>query len=162
MLIILIVALTLVCAIQAIVASRLLHSALWLAGTSVLTALIMYMLGAHEVAAVELSVGAGLVTILFVFAINITGEEPLQLKSLVPKYLALILTAIGMMSLIFMILPAFNIPIPAELNGTFRQTIWVDRSMDLLLQILLIFAGVLGIIGLLSDDAPFLQKEQEE
>lgn len=67
-------------------------------------------------------------TILFVFAINITGEEPLQLKSLVPKYLALILTAIGMMSLIFMILPAFNIPIPAELNGTFRQTIWVGSK----------------------------------
>jgi uncharacterized MnhB-related membrane protein len=65
----------LVCAVQAVRVQRLLNSALWLAGASALVALLIYMLGAPEVAVIELSVGAGLVTVLFVFAINIAGEE---------------------------------------------------------------------------------------
>ncbi|MHB1482597.1 MAG: hydrogenase subunit MbhD domain-containing protein, partial [Bellilinea sp.] len=67
---VLIAVVTIVCAILAVRASRLLVSALWLAATSALVALEMYLLGAPEIAVIELSVGAGLVTILFVFAIN--------------------------------------------------------------------------------------------
>ena len=72
----LIVAALLACALQAVRGTRLLIAALWLAGASALTALMMFRLGAPEVAVIELSVGAGLVTVLFVFAINIAGEEP--------------------------------------------------------------------------------------
>ncbi len=77
-----------VCAIGAIRADRLLVSALWLAGASALVALMMYLLGAPEVAVVELSVGAGLVTVLFVFAINIAGEEATRARSPIPRPLA--------------------------------------------------------------------------
>jgi uncharacterized MnhB-related membrane protein len=79
------------CAIQAVRASRLLISALWLAGASALTALLMYLLGAPEVAVIELSVGAGLVTVLFVFAINIAGEERLDIMPVMPRPLAWLL-----------------------------------------------------------------------
>lgn len=113
MLLIPIVTLTLVCAIQAIIASRLLHSALWLAGTSILAAIIMYMLGAVEVGVIELSVGAGLVTVLFVFAINITGEDSLDLKSLVPHSLAMMLILIGFLAILFMIIPSFGLQVTA-------------------------------------------------
>jgi len=65
----------LICAIQAIRAERLLVSALWLAGCSALLALAIGLLGAPEVGVVELSVGAGLVTVIFVFAISIAGED---------------------------------------------------------------------------------------
>jgi uncharacterized MnhB-related membrane protein len=58
-------------AVQAIRVKRLISSALWLAGTSALLSISFYLLGAPTVAAIELSVGAGLVTVLFVFAINI-------------------------------------------------------------------------------------------
>jgi uncharacterized MnhB-related membrane protein len=78
----------LVCAVLAISAKRLLVSAIWLAVTSALVALMMYMLGAAQLAVIELSVGAGLVTVLFVFAINISGEEPLNLIPVMPKPLA--------------------------------------------------------------------------
>ena len=64
----------LLCAVMAVRTQRLLVSALWLAGASALVSLWMYILGAPEVAVIELSVGAGLVTVLFVFAINIAGE----------------------------------------------------------------------------------------
>ncbi|MDO9122475.1 MAG: NADH-quinone oxidoreductase subunit J, partial [Anaerolineaceae bacterium] len=65
----------LACAILAISAKRLLISAIWLAVTSALVALMLFLLGAPQIAVIELSVGAGLVTVLFVFAINISGEE---------------------------------------------------------------------------------------
>lgn len=71
-------------AAQALRARRLLYSALWLAGASALLATIFYQLGAPEVAVIELSVGAGLVTVLFVFAINVAGEEAYVGPPLVP------------------------------------------------------------------------------
>jgi len=83
----LIAAATLVCAFQAVRAARLLVSALWLAGASALVALEMYLLGAPEIAVIELSVGAGLVTVLFVFAINLTGEGNLDARRMMPNAL---------------------------------------------------------------------------
>jgi len=41
-------------------------------------AVLIYLLGAPEVAVIELSVGSGLVTVLFVFAFSITGETTLM------------------------------------------------------------------------------------
>ena len=151
MLLILIVTLAVVCAIQAVIASRLLHSALWLAGTSVLTAIIMYMLGAAEAGVIELSVGAGLVTVLFVFAINIAGEEVIGVKSILPKWLVWtsVILAIGLT--IFLVLKWVGIiPNPTNQMELQASILWDDRYLDLLLQVVLIFAGVLGVVGLLA------------
>jgi len=72
------------CALRAIQAKRLLAAAVWLAAVSALIAIVLYQMGAHEVAVVELSVGAGLVTVLFVFAIGVTGEEVMDARTIVP------------------------------------------------------------------------------
>ncbi len=148
---ILIAAGLLVCAIQAVRVQKLLPSALWLAGASALVALLMYLLGAPEVAVIELSVGAGLVTVLFVFAINIAGEEPLTQKPLLPKGLAwvFVLLAVGLIG--WLILPLMNIPIPGPSFTDFTTALWQERSLDVLLQIVLIFAGILGVLGLLEE-----------
>ena len=151
MLYLLIVVGLLVCAFMAIRAGRLLGSALWLAGASALTALILYLLGAAEVAVIELSVGAGLVTILFVFAINIAGDEAIDVKSLIPKPLALILVIIASGFLLWMVLPSMGVVLPLPQESGFVRTFWEDRSLDALLQIVLIFAGVLGMLGLLAE-----------
>ena len=151
MLYILVVVALLVCAFMAIRTGRLLSSALWLAGASALTSIIMYLLGAPEVAVIELSVGAGLVTILFVFAINIAGDEAIEVKSLIPWPLALILVIAAAGMLLFMALPGLGAELqPAQLTG-FVHTFWEDRSLDALLQIILIFAGTLGMLGLLAE-----------
>jgi uncharacterized MnhB-related membrane protein len=151
MLYILILAGTVACAIGAIAARRLITSALWLAGASALVALFMYLLGAHEVAVIELSVGAGLVTILFVFAINIAGEEPLLLRPLLPRPLAWGLIFLACALFGWVTIPNLLNITPTESSGTFVQVLWQDRQMDILLQVMLIFAGVIGVIGLLSD-----------
>jgi NADH:ubiquinone oxidoreductase subunit 6 (subunit J) len=139
-----------VCAIGAVAAKRLLSSALWLAGASALVAVCLYLLGAPEIAVVELSVGAGLVTVLFVFAINLTGDEPLKARAAVPRPLAWVLVALAVGLLAWLDLPR-TLLVPAPLAPGFAAAVWQQRGLDALLQVALIFAGVLGVLGLLSE-----------
>jgi uncharacterized MnhB-related membrane protein len=142
---------TLVCALQAIRSGRLLISAIWLAGASALTALIMYLLGAQQVAVIELSVGAGLVTVLFVFAINISGEEVFKPARLVSKPLA---GAIALLATALLILLNFYAPSAASGSGMilpFSTMLWDVRGIDIVLQGILVFAGVLAVLGLMAE-----------
>lgn len=146
----LLVAGTLLCAVQAIRARLLLTSALWLAGVSALASIILYRLGAQEVAVIELSVGAGLVTVLFVFAISIAGDDAMGAPAVVPGPLAL-----GMVLAFAIILGAMVLPVDdlesMSVDLTFSSALWDDRALDVLVQIVLIFAGVLGLVAILKD-----------
>ena len=138
------------CAWQAVRARSLLIAALWLGGVSALLALLLYILGAPEVAVIELSVGTGLDTILFVFAINMAGEEGLSERSLMPRPFAAGLVLAATLLLAWYILPLG--PAGAAQSGvTFSDMLWQQRGLDVLVQIGLIFAGSIGILGLLSE-----------
>lgn len=138
------------CAFQAIRTKQLLSAALWLACTSALTACLLYHLGAAEVAVIELSVGAGLVTVLFVFGISIAGEDAMNLPSLVPWAMAggLALVAMGLVA--WFTLPGAA-PATAVSEPTFSVMLWEQRGLDVLVQIGLIFSGVLAILGILAE-----------
>jgi uncharacterized MnhB-related membrane protein len=153
MLNLLLVAGVIVCAVQAIRAARLLVSALWLAGVSALVAVLLYRLGAREVAVIELSVGAGLVTVLFVFAISIAGDDAMGAASVIPVPLAVgLMLAFGAL-LAWMVLPVDQNVAIAE-TVSFESALWGDRGLDVLVQIVLIFAGVLCLLGVLQDRTP--------
>jgi uncharacterized MnhB-related membrane protein len=138
------------CAILAISADRLLSSAIWLAGVSALSAILFYMLDAREVAVIELSIGVGLVTVLFVFAISIAGDEAMSAKPLVPRILGSVLVLSIVILLGWMVVPGFfTSPETTELSST--DILWQVRGLDLIVQVTLIFAGVLSVLGLLSD-----------
>jgi NADH:ubiquinone oxidoreductase subunit 6 (subunit J) len=141
---------TVLCAVQAIRAKRLLAAALWLAGVSALVSIILYELGARQVAVVELSVGAGLVTVLFVFAISIAGEDAMDARELLPKPLALGLIVFFAAILAWMILPIDEQNVSTT-EASFSSILWSDRALDVLVQTVLIFSGVLCVLGLLSD-----------
>jgi uncharacterized MnhB-related membrane protein len=158
----LIVAAMLVCAWQAVRGTRLLIAALWLAGASALAAVTMYRLGAPEVAVIELSVGAGLVTVLFVFAINIAGEEPpVALRSLVPWPLAAlaVLWPIGLAAV--MVLPALRTAPAVVRAESFATVLWEQRGLDAVLQVVLIVGGVLAVLGLLAERRTHGGKESQ-
>ncbi len=157
----------LACALLAVRENKLLVSALWLALTSALTAWFMYRLGAAEVAVVELSVGAGLVTVLFVFAINITAGESLASQVPLPRPLAWVAVVITGLLLAWMILPALQLERfvavlgqPNGLSDTFRSVIWQERSVDTILQVVLIFSAVLAVMGLIGKEPA--DKDEEE
>ena len=138
-------------ALQAIRAQRLITAALWLAAVSVQLATILYLLGAPEVAVIELSVGAGLVTVLFVFAISVAGELTEDLPTIVPRPLAASLILFIVVLLILFVTPTAE-SAPAAAEADFATVMWAQRALDVWLQIALIFAGVLGMLGLLTEE----------
>ncbi|MFW5696243.1 MAG: Na(+)/H(+) antiporter subunit B [Phototrophicaceae bacterium] len=141
------------CSLMAITARSLLAATVWLAAVSAQVAMLMYLMGAETVAVIELSVGAGLVTVLFVFAISTAGEETTEPAHTSSTYgvIAATIAIITTTLLAWMILP---IPEAAETVSaaglTFAQTLWQQRSLDTLLQIVLISAGAMAVLGLIS------------
>ena len=112
----------------------------------------MYRLGAPEVAVIELSVGAGLVTVLFVFAISIAGEEPpVALRALVPWPLAALGVLCAAALAAFMVLPTLRTPATPGAAVAFPTVLWEQRGLDALLQVVLILGGVLAVLGLLAE-----------
>jgi uncharacterized MnhB-related membrane protein len=141
---------------------RLLISAIWLALTSALAAVLLYLLGGPHIAVIELSVGAGLVTVLFVFAINISGEEIIDAKSVLPKPYAWGSIGIAAGLALFLILKTLGVvSFPVVLLKTSLIN-WDSRYLDIVLQVVLIFAGVLGVIGVLAPGKNAASKEDQE
>lgn len=156
------VTIAVVFAIQAVRAKRLLTSALWLAGVSALLSILFYLMAAPQVAVIELSVGAGLVTVLFAFAISVAGEEMIDIRPTFPKALA-----IGLVALSIALLAGFGLPLQVsrtpEMQTELAQVAWQQRGLDVLVQVVLIFSGVLGLLGLLAEaKAPLAYPVAEE
>ncbi len=155
MLYVLLIIVMLSCAIYAVRAKRLLSSALWLAGVSISTAILLYLIGAVWIAVIELSLSVGLITILLVFAISMAGadspNQPVSRLLNVPLVLLMLALVIGLTMPI--LVTQTNIP-----ESSFATIFWNVRQSDVLAQIALIFTGVLGVLGLLvevrSKDTP--------
>lgn len=149
----------LACAVLAFRAKRLLISAIWLALTSALVALLLYLLGGPHIAVIELSVGAGLVTVLFVFAINISGEEVMNAEPILPKPYAWGSIGIAAGLALFLVLKALGI-VYFQVDLVKTSVInWNSRYLDIILQVVLIFAGVLGVLGILAPSKNTSSKE---
>lgn len=160
MLNLLLVLMSIVFSLQAVRCKRLVRSALWLAGVSAMLSILLYRLGAHEVAVIELSVGAGLVTVLMVFAIAIAGEDAMDQRPVVPRWLAagLVLVFLGVAG--WLVLPA-RAPAQAVAEPPLSIVLWQQRGLDALVQVGLIFAGTLGVLGLLSEEENVAVRERE-
>lgn len=154
---------SIVFALQAVRCKRLVRAALWLAGVSAVLSILFYRLGAHQVAVIELSVGAGLVTVLMVFAIAIAGEDAMDRPPVVPRRLAVALVLLLLAAAGALVLPA-RAPAPPVVEAPFSTVLWEQRGLDTLVQIGLIFAGALGVLGLLSEkeSAPLPRPARED
>jgi len=152
----------LACSLLSVLSRRLLITAIWLALTSALVAVMIYMLGAPHIAVIELSVGAGLVTVLFVFAINIAGEDATRLKSIIPMPIAIGAVALALGLGLILILRGTGVISLTEVVPGNSAILWQSRYIDLLLQVALIFAGVLGVIGLLADNTKPRHEDKTE
>jgi len=138
------------CAIQVVRAHRLIVSVLWLAAVSVLASILLFAMDASLVAAIELSVGAGLVTVIFVFAIGLAGELTQDLPSLIPRPLALGITVVAVGWLGWLVWPGAPVE-PLGEPTTLQAVFWEVRALDVWVQVALIVAGVLGILNLVVD-----------
>ncbi len=139
-----------VCALLAIRAARLLAASLWLAALSALLAILFYLMGAARIAVIELSVGAGLVTVLLVFAIGIAGDEAVGQRPLIPRFVSWGLGLVALLLLGWFVVPLVPAPAPAT-EPSLASLLWEGRALDVWVQVILMFAGVLGVLGLVTE-----------
>jgi uncharacterized MnhB-related membrane protein len=140
----------LICSFRAMTSPRILSSTIYLACVSAAVATLLFMLGAYQIAVIELSVGAGLVTVLLVYAISVVGDDASDPGPVIPRPVAVGLALLGAVMLGYM---AYSLP-SKGLAGRFPpliRALWEQRVLDVWIQMVLIFAGVLGILGLLAE-----------
>ena len=142
-----------ICAYRAIVTTRILSATIYLACISGLISAVLYLLGATQVAVMELSVGAGLVTVLLVYAVSVVGDDAHDAASVISKPVAFAMVAMVTVLLMAMVFPAAE----KSFNSSalvLSVSLWKNRVLDVWIQIALIFSGVMGVLGLLSEKAP--------
>jgi NADH-quinone oxidoreductase subunit J len=155
--------LMLLSSVWAVMTRTLLKAAIGLALTSVVLTILMFLLGAPMAAVFELSVCAGLITVVFMSTISLTKplsdkveeereREHLKLSWILP----LILLATGLALKYVPFAFDFNLP-PASLDNDFRSVLWNTRLLDILGQITIILAGVFGVVILFKE-----KKEHEQ
>lgn len=137
--------------VLAIALKDLLRSAISLAVASLLLGIIFFRMKAPYAGVFEISVVAGLITVLFVLTIALTkaGDEVRESKVanwVFPAVFAafVVIDALVMKGLLGKV-PA--LPAGAE-TGAFGDVLWKGRTLDLVGQIAAILAGVFAVLAL--------------
>jgi NADH-quinone oxidoreductase subunit J len=154
---IVVLALTVAAALWTVMTGGLMRSVLGLAATSVFVTILMFMLGANLAAVFELSVCAGLITVVFVSTVAMTQPAPkAELLDKTRKrlrrywYLPLILVAAGT-ALAFLTVDMPLILPPPVAEAEAKELLWKSRQTDLLGQVVALLAGVMGVIVLFKE-----------
>jgi NADH-quinone oxidoreductase subunit J len=137
--------------VLAIALRDLLKSAISLAVASLLLGIVFFRMGAPYAGVFEISVVAGLITVLFILTIALTksGEEVREsrLANVVFPIVFvafLVIDALVMKGLVGKV-PALASGAEA---GTFGEVLWRGRTLDLVGQIAVILAGVFAVLAL--------------
>ena len=87
---------------------------------------------------------------LLVYAISVVGDDASDLGSVIPKPIAVALTVLAVVLLGWM---GFSLTGKNVLGAVppLVKSLWEQRVLDVWIQMVLIFAGVLGILGLLAE-----------
>lgn len=154
-----------VSAMVCIMIRNLLKASIALAVMSAILSVIMFMLGAHLAAVFELSVCAGLITVVFISAISMTrvrtNEEIAEKeKQRRKRFMALpVLLIVLLTGVLFALWPYLDalLPYTAVADGateTVQEFIWNKRQVDLLGQIIIVLAGVTGVLIFFKESDP--------
>lgn len=151
-------------AIFTVMIRNLLKAAIALALTSAVLTVIMFLLGAWMAAVFELSVCAGLITVVFISAISLTKpktmEESKELRKkrikrfiFLPILLIIVFAALyiswihGYLHFSWISLNASQL----AQQPTIRDAIWNKRQIDIIGQIIVILSGVFGVVVLFKE-----------
>lgn len=150
-----------VSAMVCIIIRDLLKASIALAVVSAILAIIMFLSKAPLAAVFELSVCAGLITVVFISAISMTRirskEEVAQMEKERRKRFALlpVILIVLLAGVLFAIWPHLNALIPYKAaplgTATEQNFFWNKRQVDLLGQIIIILAGVYGVLIFFKD-----------
>jgi NADH-quinone oxidoreductase subunit J len=138
-------------AVLAILLKDLLRSAIALALASLVLGIIFFRMGAPYAGVFEISVVAGLITVLFILTIALTkaGEEVRESR-LVNWVFPLVFVAFIVIDALVMKSLLGKVPALASAaeSGSFGDVLWRGRTFDLVGQIAVILAGVFAVLAL--------------
>ena len=146
-------------ALWASMSTALLRATLGLALTSALLAVVMFALGATLAAVIELSVCAGLISVVLVSVTSLTQPRTFKeavaarrsrLRRFWPLPFVLIAAGVG---LSFVQVPVDIVMKMPTGDGDVRTVLWSMRQLDLFGQILILLAGVFGVLVLFKKEA---------
>jgi len=162
MLEIVILILLILAGLWAVMAPNLLKAAIGLAVASAILAIIMFNLNATLAAVFELSVCAGLITVVFISVISLTrqpSDREMSSKKILKRFaflpLVMLLAALGLAML--MSKPDFNLVMAQSPSEDMRLVLWGQRQMDLLGQVVVLLTAVFGVVVLFKE-----RKRQEK
>ena len=131
----------------------LLYAAVALALASVVLSIVLFQFGANIAAVFELSVCAGLITVLFVSTVSLTKDSDQKTEARLPAVFLLpmlVLFAGVAYFLVHRLGAALPAPVARPLAGSsFQEVFWGQRTTDVLGQISLILVGVFGLLAVL-------------
>ncbi len=145
-------------ALWASMTTLLLRATIGLALASAMLAVVMFSLGATLAAVLELSVCAGLISVVFVSVISLTQTKTFKdilqhRKGRLARFWPLPLVMLGAgIALSFVHTPVqLALPLPGG-DGDVRTVLWNMRQLDLFGQILILLAGVFGVMVFFKRD----------
>lgn len=143
-------------ALWAVMTADLLKSAIGLAVTSAILAIIMFQLTAPLAAVFELSVCAGLITVVFISVISLTRpgvEKTGNEKKRFGRYILLPLLVLiaGIALAMIKYPPELSSLLPPSSETDMRRVLWEQRSLDLFGQIVVLLAGIFGVVVLFKE-----------
>lgn len=154
-LLIILLALLVVAAVFAVMIRNLLKAAIALAATSVVLTVIMFALGSPLAAVFELSVCAGLITAIFVSAISLTKpgtkeELAAKRKARIKRFVYLPILVVLIATGLILAWPSLQLNIAGVAGGdlSVQSALWDLRQLDIIGQIIIIIAGVFGVVVL--------------
>lgn len=147
----------LLAALWTVMTTRLLRAVIGLAVTSVILSVLMFQLSSPIAAVFELSVCAGLITVVFFVAISFTQRLTpekfrTRQKERFAKFwiLPFILVVVGIALVLVKAPMDFNLPTPMATNDA-REILWNLRHIDLIGQIIILLAGAFGVVVLFKE-----------
>lgn len=138
------------------VQTSILRAAIGLAATSVVLTLVLFHMGAPLAAVFELSVCAGLITVVFVSTISMTRppteaeavkEKKILARRFHPAFVVSLLAGVTLWASGYVL----EVAAPAGPLASVRDVLWNVRRLDLLGQILVMFVGVFGVVILFKE-----------
>jgi NADH:ubiquinone oxidoreductase subunit 6 (subunit J) len=146
-----------VSAVWTVLTARLLRSDVGLAMTSAILTILMFQLSSPLAAVFELSVGAGLISAIFISTISLTQRVTaenlaVRQREQLHRYwlLPLILLAAGVALLSTHFVLNIRPPAPPAENDV-RIVLWNMRHLDLLGQVAILLAGAFGVVSLFKE-----------
>ncbi|MDD2706508.1 MAG: hypothetical protein PHV34_00745 [Verrucomicrobiae bacterium] len=150
-------------ALWAVLARTLLKGSIALAIASAALALLIFRMNGPLAAVFELSVCAGLITVIFISTISLV--QPFTPQEVAARYAArfkrfwpllVLLAVVTVICLKCWTFPACGQALPesADVMALTRDLLWKARQMDLFGQVVMLLAGVFGVVILFKEENP--------